>query len=130
MNFSHADYDTVSEQIKQIREIEKELDTPIAVLADLQGPKLRIGKVEEGTFLKEGDFLTLSTKHKITTNNLNKKAYITYKQLPCDVKPGEIILVDDGKIQLEVENTNKKDTVVTKVIEGGPLSSKKGSELA
>jgi len=129
VNFSHADYETVAEQIKQVREIEEELDTPIAILADLQGPKLRIGKVEEGTFLSEGDLLTLTTKNKITTNNLNKEAYITYKQLPCDVKPGEIILVDDGKIQLQVENTNKKDTVVTKVVEGGPLSSKKGVNL-
>jgi pyruvate kinase len=129
INFSHADYDTVAEQIQQIRELEEELETPIAILADLQGPKLRIGKVEDGTILQEGDTLTLSTKHKITTNNLNKEAYITYKQLPCDVKPGEIILVDDGKIQLQVQKTNKKDTVVTKVIEGGPLSSKKGVNL-
>jgi len=129
INFSHADYSTVREQVKQIREISKELDTPIAILADLQGPKLRIGKVADGTFLNEGDIFTLTTKEKVLTDNHNKKAYITYKELPNDVRPGEIILVDDGKIQLEVENTNHKDTVRTKVIEGGPLSSKKGVNL-
>jgi len=129
INFSHADYDTVVEQVKQIRQISKELNMAIGILADLQGPKLRIGKVAEGTYLKEGDILTFTTKDKVITDNDNKTAYITYKQLPQDVYPGEIILVDDGKIQLKVLRTNKKDTVTTEVIEGGALSSKKGVNL-
>lgn len=129
INFSHADYKTVKEQVKHIRAISKELNTAIAVLADLQGPKLRIGKVAEGTYLKEGDILTFTTKDKVTTDNNNKTAYITYKQLPKDVYPGENILIDDGKIEVKVLETNKKDTVKTKVIEGGPLSSKKGVNL-
>ncbi len=129
INFSHADYDTVKKQVKHIRDISKELNMAIAVLADLQGPKLRIGKVAEGTYLNEGDTLTFTTKDKILTNNDNKKVYITYKQLPQDVYPGENILIDDGKIQVKVLETNKKDTVKTKVIEGGPLSSKKGVNL-
>jgi len=129
INFSHADYETVQEQIAQIRAIGKELNTAIAVLADLQGPKLRIGKVAENTFLKEGDLLTFTTKDKVITDNRNKTAYITYKQLPADVYPGENILIDDGKIQLKVLETNKKDTVKTQVIEGGKLSSKKGVNL-
>jgi len=129
INFSHADYKTVKEQVKHIRAISKELNTAIAVLADLQGPKLRIGKVAEGTYLKEGDILTFTTKDKVTTDNNNKTAYITYKQLPNDVYPGENILIDDGKIEVKVLETNKKDTVKTKVIEGGPLSSKKGVNL-
>jgi len=129
INFSHADHETVREQVEQIRDISKKLDVAIAVLADLQGPKLRIGKVADGTFLKPGDVLTFTTKDKVVTDNNNKTAYITYKQLPEDVYPGEIILVDDGKIQLKVLETNKKDTVKTKVIEGGQLSSKKGVNL-
>ncbi len=129
INFSHADYDSVKTQVKQIREISKELNVGIAILADLQGPKLRIGKVEDGTFLNDGDILTFSTIEKVVTTNQNKQAYITYKQLPKDVKTGEIILVDDGKIQLEVIKTNAINTVKTKVIEGGALSSKKGVNL-
>ncbi len=129
INFSHADIETVKYQVEQIREISNELDTPIAILADLQGPKLRIGKVEDGTFLNEGDTFILSTKDKIVTNNQNKTAYITYDKLAEDVQPGEIILVDDGKIQLEVVKTDRQNTVTTKVIEGGQLSSKKGVNL-
>ena len=129
INFSHADHDNIKEQIKQIRQIAKELNMAIAVLADLQGPKLRIGKVEAGTCLKPGDILTFTTKDKVMTNNTNKTAYITYKQLPCDVFPGENILIDDGKIQVKVLESNKKDTVKAQVVEGGPLSSKKGVNL-
>ncbi len=129
INFSHADYETVTEQIQQIRQISKELNMAIGILADLQGPKLRIGKVAEGTYLEEGDILTFTTKEKVLTDNNNKTAYITYKQLPKDVYPGEIILVDDGKLQLKVLETNKKDTVTTEVVEGGALSSKKGVNL-
>ena len=129
INFSHADHETVKEQVKQIRQIGKELNTVIAVLADLQGPKLRIGKVAGDTVLNEGDIITFTTKDKITTDNHNKKLYITYKQLPKDVFPGENILIDDGKIQVKVLNTNKKDEVKAEVIEGGNLSSKKGVNL-
>jgi len=129
INFSHADYETVVEQVKQIRLIAKELNTALAILADLQGPKLRIGKVAENTKLKTGDILTFTTKDKIITDNKNKTAYITYKQLPYDVQTGEIILIDDGKIAVKVIETNEKDTVKTKVIEGGRLSSKKGINL-
>jgi len=129
INFSHADNERVRHQVKQIRTIGKELNMALAILADLQGPKLRIGKVEKGTFLNEGDIFTFTTKDKILTDNYNKTAYITYKQMPKDVYPGERILIDDGKIQLKVLETNKKDTVKTKVIEGGPLSSKKGVNL-
>ena len=129
INFSHADHERVKEQVKQIRQIGKELNTVIAVLADLQGPKLRIGKVADDTVLNEGDIITFTTKDKITTDNHNKKLYITYKQLPKDVFPGENILIDDGKIQVKVLNTNKKDEVKAEVVEGGNLSSKKGVNL-
>jgi len=129
INFSHADYEIVRQQVKQIRTIGKELNTALAILADLQGPKLRIGNVDFGTFLKEGDSFTLRTKDKILTDNHNKTAYVNYKQMPKDVYPGETILIDDGKIQLKVLKTNKKDTIKTQVVEGGPLSSKKGINL-
>ncbi len=129
INFSHATYETVREQVKQIRKISDELQVAIAILADLQGPKLRIGKVAADMFLQEGDILTFTTKDKIITDNTNKTVYITYKQLPQDVYPGENILIDDGKIQVKVLETNQRDTVQAKVVEGGVLSSKKGVNL-
>ncbi len=129
INFSHAEHETVRKQIKQIRKVSKELNTVVAVLADLQGPKLRIGKVAKGTVLHPGDKITFTTKNKVVTDNDNKTLYITYKQLPQDVFPGETILIDDGKIQVKVLKTNKKDTVEAKVVEGGALSSKKGINL-
>jgi pyruvate kinase len=95
-------------------------------LGDLQGPKLRIGVVENGSYLNPGDILTF-TNEKIEGNS--EKVYMTYTQFPTDVKVGERILIDDGKLVLEVIETNLKDTVKAKTIQGGPLSSKKGVNL-
>ncbi|AUC16370.1 pyruvate kinase [Tenacibaculum sp. SZ-18] len=126
INFSHADYDTVKERILQIREINEERGYNVAVLADLQGPKLRVGIMEDDIELKAGDNFTFTTE-KCKGNN--KKAFMTYQQFPKDVKPGENILVDDGKLQFEVISTDRTKNVVTKVIVGGPLKSKKGVNL-
>lgn len=127
LNFSHGKQEEHQKVIETIREINEELGTNVAILADLQGPKLRIGEVENnGVTLVDGALLTF-----VTTNMLGtaSKVSITYKPLPQDVKPGEIILVDDGKIKLEVVSTDGKDEVVTRVIAGGLLSSKKGVNL-
>ena len=129
INFSHAEYEDVKLQVKEIRKIAKELHTALAILADLQGPKLRIGKVADDTYLEDGDILTFTVKDKVVTDNDNKTVYITYKELPKDVTAGEIILIDDGKIQVKVLGTDGKDSVITEVIEGGKLSSKKGVNL-
>ncbi len=126
VNFSHADYDTVKERIRQIREINEEKGYNVAVLADLQGPKLRVGVMEDGVELKAGDSFTFTTEE---CKGSKEKAYMTYQQFPRDVKPGENILVDDGKLQFEVVSTDRTKNVVTKVIVGGPLKSKKGVNL-
>lgn len=126
INFSHAEYDNVEKQIKTIREINKENGYNVAVLADLQGPKLRVGVMEEGVVLEAGDTFVFTTEECTGTK---EKAFMTYQSFPRDVKKGEQILVDDGKLQFEVVNTDKKSTVTTKVIVGGPLSSKKGVNL-
>ncbi len=126
VNFSHADYDTVKERIRQIREINEERGYNVAVLADLQGPKLRVGVMEDGVELKAGDSFTFTTEE---CKGSKEKAFMTYQQFPRDVKPGENILVDDGKLQFEVVSTDKTKNVVTKVIVGGPLKSKKGVNL-
>lgn len=126
INFSHADYEIVKERIKQIREINKENGYNVAILADLQGPKLRVGVMEEGVVLEEGSEFIFTTEECIGNQ---EKAFMTYQNFPRDVKPGEQILVDDGKLLFEVVSTDKKTTVVTKVIVGGVLSSKKGVNL-
>ena len=126
INFSHADYENVKERIKDIRAINKEKGLYITILADLQGPKLRVGVMEEGVHLNDGDAFVFTTESCVGTS---EKAFMTYQNFPKDVKVGEHILVDDGKLLFEVIGTNRKDEVQTKVIVGGVLSSKKGVNL-
>lgn len=126
INFSHADYEDVKRKVKIIREINQEKGLNIAILADLQGPKLRVGVMEEGVELNAGDTFKFTTNKCIGTK---EKAFMTYQRFPKDVKVGEHILVDDGKLLFEVESTNKEDEVVVKVLVGGELKSKKGVNL-
>ena len=126
VNFSHGDHETHRRTIQLIKEINDEFNCKIAVLADLQGPKLRIGDVEDGAVINPGDTLTFTTNKVAGTA---EQVYMNYEQFPKDVNAGERILLDDGKLMCEVIETNKKDTVITKVIQGGPLKSKKGVNL-
>ena len=126
VNFSHGDYETHRRTIRLVKELNEEFNCKTAVLADLQGPKLRIGDVEDGAIIDEGDVLTFTTNK---VRGTAKLVYMNYQQFPQDVNAGERILLDDGKLMCEVLETNKKDTVVTKVIQGGPLKSKKGVNL-
>ncbi|MCL4137956.1 UNVERIFIED_CONTAM: hypothetical protein GTU68_058238 [Idotea baltica] len=126
INFSHADYDNVKNTVKTIREINEETGYNVAILADLQGPKLRVGVMEDGVELNDGDTFTFTTDQCIGTK---EKAYMTYQRFPKDVKVGEHIMVDDGKLLFEVISTNKENEVVVKTIVGGPLKSKKGVNL-
>jgi len=126
VNFSHGDYETHRRTIRLVKELNEEFNCKTAVLADLQGPKLRIGDVEDGAIINEGDVLTFTTNK---VRGTAKLVYMNYQQFPQDVNAGERILLDDGKLMCEVLETNKKDTVVTKVIQGGPLKSKKGVNL-
>ena len=126
INFSHANYDIVKEQIQLIRALYEENEWYVAVLADLQGPKLRVGVMKEGTVLKDGQEFIFTTEE---CEGDSKKAFMTYQSFPKDVKQGEQILVDDGKLLFEVISTDKKSKVITKVLVGGSLSSKKGVNL-
>ena len=126
INFSHADYDLVRKNVETIREINQEFGFSAGILGDLQGPKLRVGVVKEGSYLNPGDILTF-TNEKIEGDS--KRVYMTYQKFPQDVKVGETIMIDDGKLVLQVTETNNVDTVRAKTIQGGPLSSKKGVNL-
>ncbi len=127
LNFSHGSHENHLENILSIRKLNEELDVHVAILADLQGPKLRIGEMENNGVLLEDETEFSLVSEKCTGNN--EKAYMSYEQLPRDVKPGEIILIDDGKIKLEVTSTDGVGKVTTKVIHGGILSSRKGVNL-
>lgn len=127
INFSHADYTDVSERIQMIRSVDKKLNTNTAILGDLQGPKLRVGKIEEGAVVKPGDRVIFSTDAPFVGNA--EKAYMNYQNFPKDVSQGERILLDDGKLIFEVSATNKKNEVEAIVVQGGPFKSNKGVNL-
>ena len=126
INFSHAEYENVKNTVKTIREINEENGYNVAILADLQGPKLRVGVMEDGVVLNDGDLFTFTTEKCIGTK---EKAFMTYQRFPKDVKVGEKIMVDDGKLLFEVISTDKDKEVVVKTVVGGPLNSKKGVNL-
>lgn len=126
INFSHADYQDVLERVKIIREINEERGYHVAVLADLQGPKLRVGVMQEGVQLNLGDTFTFTTEE---CEGTKEQAFMTYQNFPKDVEVGENILVDDGKLMFEVIATDRDKKVTTKVLRGGPLNSKKGVNL-
>lgn len=127
INFSHADYEEVVNRIKMVRSISEEIGTNVALLADLQGPKLRIGVMEDNVFVNDGDTITFVTGEAFVGDNT--RVYMNYTQFPQDVKEGERILLDDGKLIFEVVSSNQQDEVVAKVIQGGALKSKKGVNL-
>ncbi|MEO6980012.1 MAG: pyruvate kinase [Mucilaginibacter sp.] len=127
LNFSHGKAQDHKAVIDTIREINAEYKTNVGILADLQGPKIRIGLVKDG-----GIHLVNGTQINITTHELigdDNQIYITYPTFPQDVKADEIILLDDGKIQMRVISTNRVDTVVCEVVHGGILTSRKGVNL-
>ncbi len=127
INFSHADHDDVAERINIIRALSEKHKTYTSILADLQGPKLRVGVIEEGAVVEPGDTVEFITTEPFVGNA--KQAYMTYQRFPKDVTPGEKILLDDGKLIFEVTATDKKEKVTTKVLQGGPFKSKKGVNL-
>ena len=127
LNFSFGSYDEHLERIKIIRKVSEELGKPVSILADLQGPKIRIGKLKENITVKEGDIVKLSG-HKET----NDESIIptTHENIAHDVKNGSLLLIADGTIQLIVESSDEASKlVVCKVITGGTILSSKGINL-
>jgi len=127
LNFSHSKQEEHLKLIKLIKEINIEIGAQVSILADLQGPKLRVGEIDNNRIdLKDGDIVSFVSEKCIGTK---EKIYMSYQEFAADVNVGEFVLIDDGKLKLEVIETNKKDKVKAKVIHGGPLSSKKGVNL-
>ena len=110
-----------------IRELNEELQINTAILADLQGPKLRVGVMGGEAVVAPGDKIVFATGEPFEGSA--ERVYMNYASFPKDVKPGERVLLDDGKLIFEVKSTNEKDEVTAEVIQGGPLKSKKGVNL-
>ena len=127
INFSHAKHDEVERIVTDIKNLRIKHKKHVSILGDLQGPKIRIGNVVPNSFLKKGDQIVFST-NKIK-DGTSKKTSINYSRFAKDVKKGESILVDDGKIILQVQKTDKVSEVTLDVVQGGPLSSNKGVNL-
>lgn len=127
LNFSHGSHEDKLQIIEYIRTINKTEPYNIAILGDLQGPKLRVGEIEGGSMVVEaGDILTF-TNEKLIGNK--ERIYVSYPNLHADVKVGNIILIDDGKLEVRVVEVTKRKDVKVQVTMGGILSSKKGINL-
>ena len=123
LNFSHGERAEHEAAVRTIRELAKAHDRPVAVLQDLQGPKIRVGRFKEGQVeLKPGATFVLTTE---PVEGDEARVSISYKGLPADVKPGQTLLLDDGRIVLEVVSTTPTE-IVTRVVVGGVLSNNKG----
>ncbi len=126
LNFSHGSHEDHQKVYDSIQELNEELGTHVCVLQDLQGPKIRIGEVEDGeVFLEEGAQLTITIDPMVGTK---EKVSTTYQPLPRDVKVDDIILIDDGKIEVIVTDFTDRE-VLTRVVHGGVLKSRKGINL-
>jgi pyruvate kinase len=126
LNFSHGAYELHQEVIDRVRNINNRLGCNVALLQDLQGPKLRIGKVEGEFHLVEGDHVLVTTEEQMSTKDV---LFVSYKRLIQDCNPGERILLNDGKVSLVFTEKINDTTLRAEVIAGGPLSSNKGFNL-
>ena len=127
LNFSFGSYDEHLERIKIIRKVSDELGKPVAILADLQGPKIRIGKLKENITVKEGDIVKLSGYKETNDESIIPT---THENIAHDVKSGSLLLIADGAIQLIVESSDEASKLVLcKVITGGTILSSKGINL-
>ena len=127
LNFSHGSQADHQAVLDTIRDLNKKYEYNVGILADLQGPKIRIGLVKEGGINLINGKTTIITTQECIGNE--ERIYITYQNFPQDVQAGEIILLDDGKLQMKVLSTNLKDEVVCEIVHGGILTSRKGVNL-
>ncbi len=126
LNLSHGGYPEHQARINQVRLASKEAGVPVAILVDLQGPKIRLARFKAGPHdLVRGEIFTITTDD---VEGTKERVGTTYKGLPGDCKPGDRILIDDGKVTVEVIEVKGND-VVTKVIEPGAVSNNKGINL-
>jgi pyruvate kinase len=126
LNMSHGDYDDHLENLQNVRNAAQEADRPVGVLADLQGPKIRLGRFASGKeMLADGAPFVITTED---VQGTAERCSTTYRGLPGDVRPGDVILIDDGRLTLRAREVSDTD-VITEVVVGGPISNNKGINL-
>ena len=127
INASHGNVDDHKEIIKNIRQLDETLGSNTAILIDLQGPKLRVGELKYPfVMLKNGEEIKIRTGNEEGDEHA---IYTSYKNFAKDVMPGEPVLLDDGKLRIDVVSTNGEDEVICKVVYGGKLKPRKGINL-
>jgi pyruvate kinase len=126
LNLSHGGYEEHQSRLDAVRAVAKKANKAVAILVDLQGPKIRLGRFADGPHeLARGDIFTITTDD---VAGSKERVGTTYKGLPGDCRPGDKIMIDDGKVTVEVVEVKKND-VVTKVIQPGMVSNNKGLNL-
>jgi len=126
LNFSHGAHDVHQKVLDDIRNINNELNSNICILQDLQGPKLRVGDMGSGVLLKEGSTILVTNQ---TVIGSPEKITVLYEQLTQEIKPGEVILLDDGNLEINITKKINENTLEAKIIVGGLLKSNKGFNL-
>jgi len=127
MNFSHGTHEEHRQRVRQVRAAAKDAGRVVAILQDLQGPKIRVGEMEDGdVMLEEGQDLTITTDAEEV--GTSERIYIDYETLPRDAEVGGRILIDDGLLELNITGIDGSE-IHTRVVEGGPLRSRKGVNL-
>ena len=126
INMSHATPELAALRAERVRQINTRYGTNVAILVDLQGPKLRVCEIAEGAEVHPGDIVTFTNEPCVGDAT---RAYMTYTEFARDVHPGEKILLDDGKLVFEVVETDGKGEVRAKVLQGGAFKSRKGVNL-
>jgi len=129
MNFSHGTHEQHAERIAIIRKISEKLNKPVGILQDLQGPKIRIGALDEPIQLSEGELITLYVTESDPPEGTGKKVPVDFRQLFDSVRTSDRLLLDDGRLALEVDSVMSRTALTARVIVGGPLSSHKGINL-
>ena len=126
LNLSHGSYEEHQARLNAVRSAAKAANVPVAILVDLQGPKIRLGRFADGPHeLARGDIFTITTDD---VQGTKERVSTTFKELPKDCKPGDRLLIDDGKVTVEVIEVKGND-VITKCIEPGAVSNNKGINL-
>ena len=126
LNFSHGTHEEHRKTIETFRKVRDRLDIPAAVLLDTKGPEIRLGDFENGSeTIEEGQIFTLTSEE---CRGSKSRVCTTYKALPSQVEPGTRILIDDGRIRLEVTETTETE-VVCRVLAGGKVSNRKGVNI-
>ena len=129
MNFSHGTHEQHAERIALIRDVSEKLGVSIGILQDLQGPKIRVGDLPEIIQLSEEEIVTLYVTGTTPPDNEGKMIPVDFRQLFDSVRTSDRLLLDDGRLTLEVLSVMNRSTLTAKVIVGGPLSSHKGINL-